>query len=115
MASKIEPRTFEDLREEERIVVYRSLIQDMLTKDIPMPDDRTRHVVSELLNSIFDVDKMLYFVAPEWWRPRLHRSHQSLGGLRRQRRSAARCGAGGALGGGARRFDLPQAVDGRQA
>ena len=48
-----------------------------------MPDDRTRHVVAELLNTIFDVDKMLYFVAPEWWRPRLHHSHQSLGGLRK--------------------------------
>jgi len=43
-----------------------------------MPDDRTRHVTAELLNSIFDVDKMLYFVAPEWWRPRLHRSSQQL-------------------------------------
>jgi hypothetical protein len=81
--SNIQPRKFEDLREEERIVVYRSLIQEMLTKDLPMPDDRTRHVVSELLNSIFDVDKMLYFVAPEWWRPRLHQSHQALGGLRK--------------------------------
>jgi hypothetical protein len=81
-ASNIEPRPFDDLREEERIVVYRSLIQEMLTKDLPMPDDRTRHVVAELLNTIFDVDKMLYFVAPEWWRPRLHRGHQSLGGLR---------------------------------
>ena len=81
-ASNIEPRKFEDLREEERIVVYRALIQDMLTRDLPMPDDRTRHVVSELLNSIFDVNKMLYFVAPEWWRPRLHHSHQSLGGMR---------------------------------
>ena len=38
---------------------------------VSMPDDRTRHVVAELINSIFDVDKMLYFVAPEWWRPRL--------------------------------------------
>jgi hypothetical protein len=81
-ASNIEPRAFEDLREEERVVVYRSLIQEMLTKDLPMPDDRTRHVVAELLNTIFDVDKMLYFVAPEWWRPRLHQSHQSLGGQR---------------------------------
>jgi hypothetical protein len=26
-----------------------------------MPDDRTRHVVAELLNTIFDIDKMLYF------------------------------------------------------
>ncbi len=79
LASNIEPRKFEELRDEERIVVYRSLIQDMLTKTIPAPDDRTRHVVSELINTIFDVDKMLYFVAPEWWRPRLHQSHQDLG------------------------------------
>ncbi|CAN5614375.1 hypothetical protein BH23ACI1_BH23ACI1_19350 [soil metagenome] len=79
LASSIHRRPFEDLREEERIVVYRSLIQAMLTKGISQPDDRTRHVVSELLNTIFDIDKMLYFVAPEWWRPRLHRSHQALG------------------------------------
>jgi hypothetical protein len=78
----VEPRKYEDLREEERIVVYRCMIQDMLTRDLPMPDDRTRHVVAELLNTIFDVDKMLYFVAPEWWRPRLHESHQALGGMR---------------------------------
>lgn len=81
--SRIESRKYEDLREEERIVVYRCLIQDMLTKGLPMPDDRTRHVVSELLNTIFDIDKMLYFVAPEWWRPRLHHSHQGLGGIRK--------------------------------
>lgn len=78
--SNVESRKFEDLREEERIVVYRSLIQDMLTKHLPMPDSRTRHVVSELLNTIFDIDKMLYFVSPEWWRPRVRRSHQVLGG-----------------------------------
>lgn len=81
-AGEVRARKFEDLREEERIVVYRRLIQSMLSNDIPMPDDHTRHVVSELLNSIFDIDKMLYFVAPEWWRPRLHVSHQSLGGVR---------------------------------
>jgi len=79
MMRSVETRPFHDLREEERIVVYRALIQDMLTRGITMPDDRTRHVVSELLNTIFDIDKMLYFVAPEWWRPRLHASHQLLG------------------------------------
>lgn len=81
LASKIEPRRYEDLREEERIVVYRKLIRSLMVpeKNISDPDDRTRHVVAELLNSIFDVDKMLYFVAPEWWRPRLHRSKLSLG------------------------------------
>jgi len=78
IASKIEPRKSEELREEERIVVYRRLIQDMLSNGIDMPDDRTRHIIAELINAIFDVDKMLYFVAPEWWRPRLHRSRQQL-------------------------------------
>lgn len=99
-ASNIEPRAFEDLREEERIVVYRSLIQEMLTKDLPMPDDRTRHVVAELLNTIFDVDKMLYFVAPEWWRPRLHHSHQSLGGLRKPSDVSTSPASGGKAFGG---------------
>jgi hypothetical protein len=77
-ASKIITRNSDELREEERIVVYRKLIQEMLLKGVPIPDDRTRHVVSELINSIFDVEKMLYFVAPEWWRPRLYRSKQQL-------------------------------------
>ncbi|MES2774631.1 MAG: peptidoglycan-binding protein [Bacteroidota bacterium] len=81
-SSGITSRNSNDLREEERIVVYRKLIQDMLMDGVPVPDDRTRHVVAELINSIFDVEKMLYFVAPEWWRPRLHRSRQQLqGGL----------------------------------
>ena len=79
LASKLAPRPYEDLRAEERIVVYRALVQDLLTKGVPQPDDRTRHVVAELINAIFDVDKMLYFVSPEWWRPRLHRSGQELG------------------------------------
>ncbi len=76
--SKITSRNTDELREEERIVVYRKLIQDMLLNGVSLPDDRTRHVVAELINSIFDVEKMLYFVAPEWWRPRLHRSRQQL-------------------------------------
>ena len=77
-ASKIQSRDSDELREEERIVVYRQLVQGMLLNDVPLPDDRTRHVVAELVNSIFDIDKMLYFVSPEWWRPRLHRSKQQL-------------------------------------
>ncbi|MDE2389578.1 MAG: hypothetical protein KGN35_10970 [Betaproteobacteria bacterium] len=54
--SRVAPRKYEDLREEERIVVYRCLIRDMLIKGLPMPDDRTRHVMSELLNTILDID-----------------------------------------------------------
>jgi hypothetical protein len=76
--SKLKPRSSDELREEERIVVYRKLVQDMLQKNIALPDDQTRHVVAELINSIFDVDKMLYFVSPEWWRPRRRSSTQQL-------------------------------------
>lgn len=76
--SNITTRNRDELREEERIVIYRQLIQGLLQNNISQPDDRTRHVVSELINSIFDVDKMLYFVAPEWWRPKIHRSTQQL-------------------------------------
>jgi hypothetical protein len=74
--SKIVRRPSTDLREEERIVVYRRLVQDMLMNKLRMPDDRTRHIAAEIINSIFDVEKMLYYVAPEWWRPRLHPSQQ---------------------------------------
>ncbi|MBT8069696.1 MAG: peptidoglycan-binding protein [Gammaproteobacteria bacterium] len=88
LASEVEARDFDDLRDEERIVVYRALIQDMLTRDLPLADNRTRHAVAELLNSIFDINKMLYFVAPEWWRPRLHRSQQQLGTPEIETRSA---------------------------
>jgi hypothetical protein len=86
LASKITTRKFESLREEERTVVYRRLISDLMTKDLyqNLPESETglemRHVMSELLNTIFDIDKMLYFVAPEWWKPR-SRSLLKLGGV----------------------------------
>ena len=44
LASKIKTRNSDELREEERIVVYRKLIQDMLLNGVDLPDDRTRHV-----------------------------------------------------------------------
>jgi hypothetical protein len=76
LASNIKKRKFENLREEERTIVYRNLIKSLMTDNnySNLPDTpsgfETRHVLSELINSIFDIDKMLYFVAPEWWKPR---------------------------------------------
>lgn len=86
LASKIEKRKFEDLREEERTIVYRNLIKALMTEHLykDTPDSpaghQARHVLSELINTIFDIDKMLYFVAPEWWRPRRQAADLSLGG-----------------------------------
>ena len=32
--------------------------------------DESPHVTAELIRSMFDVDKMLYYVSPDWWMPR---------------------------------------------
>lgn len=71
LLGEVEKRPSDDLREEERSVVYHELIAQLLdplptNNKTPMPE----HQASEILRSIFDVDRMLYFVAPDWWRPR---------------------------------------------
>jgi hypothetical protein len=75
LASKIKPRPSEDLREEERTIIYRNLVSQLMS----VGSGNNKHVTSELIRSIFDVDKMLYFVSPEWWVPRLHKSSVHLG------------------------------------
>ena len=70
-ASNVRSRNFDELREEERIVVYRCLIRQLLkVAGIGDQTPQVRHVFSELVESMFDVDELLYFVAPEWWMPR---------------------------------------------
>jgi hypothetical protein len=81
-ASSIRARPARDLREEERTVVYRKLIERLMLDSWGIakkkPGDginaRLSHVRSEVIRAIFDVDGMLYFVAPEWWMPRRHKS-----------------------------------------
>lgn len=67
-AGAVPKRVEDDLREEERSVVYRQLIQQLMQPAA----GQTPHVASELVRSIFDIDAMLYFVAPDWWMPREH-------------------------------------------
>ncbi|MED1914205.1 peptidoglycan-binding protein [Bacillus thuringiensis] len=70
-ARDLSKRKYEELRDEERIMVYRKLISTLMTDfQYKHTDNASRHVLSELIQSIFDIDKMLYFVAPEWWKPR---------------------------------------------
>lgn len=67
-ASDIEPRKERDLREEERSEVYRNLIDKLVTANSSTYDTRHKqHIYSEVIKSIFDIDKMLYYVAPDWW------------------------------------------------
>ena len=77
LAASLKKRRFEDLREEERTVVYRRLIADLMAGSASNPNhwyenasNRQRHAYATVLNAIFDIDRMLYFVAPEWWKPR---------------------------------------------
>ena len=76
-ASNIKSRPSWDLREEERTVVDRKLISRLM---LDCWDCRTRKAIVGSVIYIqkssvrfFDVDAMLYFVAPEWWMPRRHR------------------------------------------
>lgn len=81
-ASSIRARPSWDLREEERTIVYRKLIERLMLDSWKLPDTeanrRLSHVRSELVRAIFDVDAMLYFVAPEWWMPRRRRGQLEL-------------------------------------
>ena len=81
-ASGIQARHAWDLREEERTVVYRKLISRLMLDSWKLPDTednrRLSHVRSELVRAIFDVDAMLYFVAPEWWMPKRRRGQLNL-------------------------------------
>jgi hypothetical protein len=79
LASDVKPRPSWDLREEERTVVYRALIKRLMLDSWDVSESEEdnlplSHVRSEIIRSLFDVDSMLYFVAPEWWRQRDHYS-----------------------------------------
>ncbi|MFJ6930642.1 hypothetical protein ACIQUP_25470 [Streptomyces nigra] len=66
LISGLRPRPSQDLRSEERQTIYGNLIHRL--KPYELFTDK--YLGSELLRQIFDVDEMLYFVAPDYWRPR---------------------------------------------
>jgi hypothetical protein len=63
LVGSMRPRPSEDLRSEERQTVYGNLIRQLTTLF------ENPHLGSELIRQIFDVEEMLYFVAPDFWRP----------------------------------------------
>lgn len=62
LVSSMRPRPAEDLRKEERHTVFARLIRTLSLGEDP-------HLGAELIRQFFDVDEMLYFVAPDFWRP----------------------------------------------
>jgi hypothetical protein len=96
MAGDVPQRPSGELREEERTVIYRRLIEQLMR----VGANQTPHVTSELIRALFDVDKMLYFVAPEWWRSRdwRHRFRQQLSSSTLTEEDRIGWGGVGALG-----------------
>ncbi|MFG2940757.1 hypothetical protein [Streptomyces sp. NPDC048282] len=66
LISKVRQRDSEDLRKEERHSVFSDLIGQL---DLFPGQDAKRHLSAELIRGMFDVDQMLYFVEPDYWRP----------------------------------------------
>lgn len=64
LVSKIARRPSEDLRKEERQSVFANLISQL-----DLFGGAQSFLSSELIRQMFDVDRMLYFVAPDFWRP----------------------------------------------
>ncbi|GAB16796.1 hypothetical protein GOEFS_014_00380 [Gordonia effusa NBRC 100432] len=71
LSSKVQSRRPEDLREEERSMIYRAIVSRLYGKTAGWVND-DYHVASELIRYFFDIEAMLYFVAPDWWKPRAH-------------------------------------------
>ena len=69
LASQITPRHPDDLRAEERSVIYRALVNELVGGAV----GDELHLFSEKVRAIFDIDRMLYYVAPDWWDPRTSR------------------------------------------
>lgn len=76
LASNIKQRPADDLRDEERTVIFRRLLYQLNDIKGNTETSSELHLMAELIRSIFDVDKMLYFVAQEWWKPRKYIKQQ---------------------------------------
>ncbi|MFD9042509.1 hypothetical protein [Streptomyces bottropensis] len=68
LISSMRLRSSEDLRNEERRSVFRKLIKQLPEGIYPTPNNHTPYLAAEEIQKFFDVDEMLYFVSPDFWR-----------------------------------------------
>ncbi|PEP87444.1 hypothetical protein CN584_04495 [Bacillus pseudomycoides] len=70
LISSMRTRSPENLRSEERRSVFRNLIRRLEELGhYPQSPQQLPYLESEQIQQFFDVDEMLYFVAPDFWRP----------------------------------------------
>jgi hypothetical protein len=67
---KIDQRNPDDLRKEERAVVVKRVMEEVFHNfgDPLTWGDSDWHIVAEFAHRLFDLDRLLYFVSPEWFR-----------------------------------------------
>lgn len=66
LSNAVQPRSPDDLRSEERSAILRQVVNLLADGEAI---DRLP-VVREQLRAMFDLDRTMYFLAPDWWRPR---------------------------------------------
>ena len=71
----IRSRDSSDLRNEERYAIFRALS----VKFASSSDGEELKQVSELLGTLFELDMMMFYVAPDWWKPRFHGTRKRAG------------------------------------
>jgi hypothetical protein len=70
LVSSMRHRSPEDMRSEERRTVFRNLIRRLeVSKHYPDDPKQLAYPEAEEIQQFFDVEEMLYFVAPDFWRP----------------------------------------------
>lgn len=67
LAGQERRRTSAELREEESYILYRYILRYLMGAEA----GRKRHVTDEIFRSLFEIERIFYFIAPDWWLPRI--------------------------------------------
>ena len=67
LSGKVRLRTSAELREEESYILYRYILQYLMGAET----SRKKHVSDEIFRSLFDIENIFYYIAPDWWLPRI--------------------------------------------
>lgn len=67
LSGQVRPRTSAELREEESYILYRYILRYLMGAET----GRKKHVSDEIFRSLFDIEKIFFYIAPDWWLPRI--------------------------------------------
>ncbi|MBS4023364.1 MAG: hypothetical protein KGZ79_13240 [Dethiobacter sp.] len=66
LSGQVRRRTSAELREEEKYILYRYILRYLMGAETIQ-----KHVSDEIFRSLFDIEKIFYYIAPDWWLPRI--------------------------------------------